>query len=93
MTFFDENTLSPSPGGMMTTTSAQNAEGFHQVIMVRRREGQVRFPAWERPAELVHDIREFARLLTRGPVFTSGVAAPGSMYSPAGPGMGGASLG
>lgn len=40
-------------------------EAYHRVIMIRRREGKVRFPAWERPAELVLDIRELADILTR----------------------------
>ena len=41
----------------------QWAEAFHRIAMVRRRDGRVRFPAWERPVEVVLDIREFAGLL------------------------------
>jgi len=41
----------------------QWAEAYHRIVMLRRREGQVRFPAWERPAEVIEDIRAFASLL------------------------------
>lgn len=41
----------------------QWAEVYHRIAMLRRREGRVRFPAWERPAEVVMDIRELALLL------------------------------
>ena len=39
------------------------AEAYHRIVMLRRREAQVRFPAWERPAEVIHGIRAFASLL------------------------------
>jgi hypothetical protein len=41
----------------------QWAEAYHRIAMVKRREGRVRFPAWERPAEMVMDIRDFAGML------------------------------
>lgn len=46
-----------------TQSATDWVEQFHSIAMVRHRVGDVRFPAWERPAEIVHDIREFARLL------------------------------
>lgn len=49
--------------GKSIQTPRQWAEAYHRVMMLRRREGQVRFPAWERPAEMIDDIRAFARLL------------------------------
>lgn len=57
----------PMAYGMMSPQSPpQWAESFHRIATVRRREGAVSFPAWERPAELVMDIREFAMLLGLG---------------------------
>lgn len=44
-------------------TPPQWAEAYHRVAMVTRREGRVRHAAWERPAEVVTDIRELASLL------------------------------
>lgn len=38
-------------------------EQFHPVAMMKHRTGNVRFPAWERSAEIVQDIRDLARLL------------------------------
>lgn len=51
----------------------QWAEAYHRVAMVRRREGRVRFPAWEVPVELVMDLREFVGLLG---LFGGGVSGP-----------------
>jgi hypothetical protein len=64
-----------SPGGSGSQTPPQWAEAYHRIAMVRSREGRVRFPAWERPAELVVDLREFAGLLGITPVMpvTNGV--------------------
>ena len=45
----------------------QWAESYHQVAMIRRRSGSVRFAAWERPAEMVADIRELAGFIA--PIF------------------------
>ncbi|OQO15225.1 hypothetical protein B0A48_00608 [Cryoendolithus antarcticus] len=39
------------------------AEAYHRVAMIRRRMGDVRFAAWERPDDVVADIRELAGLL------------------------------
>ncbi|KAK6433865.1 hypothetical protein LTR95_009955 [Oleoguttula sp. CCFEE 5521] len=39
------------------------AEAFHRVAMIRRRIGGVRFAAWERPDDVVADIRELAGLV------------------------------
>lgn len=56
------------PGMAAVQGPPQWAEAYHRIAMVRRRDGAVRFPAWERPAEMVMDIREFAELLgTVGP--------------------------
>lgn len=56
------------PTSPAAATSAQMqsqwAEMYHRVAMVRRREAQVRFAAWERPTEVVEDIRELAGLVT-----------------------------
>lgn len=52
-----------APGTGTGQTPPQWAEAYHRVAMVRRREGRVRFPAWERPAEVVMDIRELASIL------------------------------
>lgn len=55
---------SPSGGGTGTgQTPLQWVETYHRVGMVKRREGRVRFPAWEVPVELVTDLREFVGLL------------------------------
>jgi len=51
------------PGVAPTQAPPQWAEAYHRVAMVRRREGRVRFAAWERPAEVVMDIRELAGIL------------------------------
>lgn len=39
------------------------AEAYHRMAMVRRRGGTVRFAAWERPGEIVLDLRELAMLV------------------------------
>ena len=52
-----------APGLANSLVSPQWAEAYHRIAMVRRRNGRVRFPAWERPGEVVLDIREFAELL------------------------------
>ena len=55
-----------APQGNSTGTGKsppQWAEAYHRVAMVRRREGRVRFPAWEVPVEVVMDLREFVGLL------------------------------
>ncbi|CAK1366316.1 putative epoxide hydrolase [Cercospora beticola] len=63
-------------------SSARWAESYHRVLLFRSRSGSVRFPAWERPAEMVADIQELAVLL--GPMLYGGFAssAPGSMGPP-----------
>ena len=61
ITHFQEAPIPGTPGSMQTPS--QWAEAYHRIAMVRRREGSVRFPAWERPAELVMDIREFCGIL------------------------------
>jgi hypothetical protein len=38
------------------------AEHYHRIATVKRRVGTVRFPAWERPDDLVVDIRDLAKL-------------------------------
>ena len=55
------------PGTINVQPPPQWAEAYHRIAMVRRREGRVRFPAWERPAEIVMDLREFADLMGTGP--------------------------
>lgn len=44
-------------------------EAYHRIAVVRRREGRVKFAAWERPSELVVDIRELADTVIRERVF------------------------
>ncbi|KAK1087920.1 hypothetical protein LTR33_000805 [Friedmanniomyces endolithicus] len=44
-------------------TPPQWVEAYHRVAMLTRREGRVRFQAWERPAEVVMDIRELAGIV------------------------------
>lgn len=44
------------------------AGAYQHVIMVRRRVGTVSFAAWERPAEMVMDLREMAELILQSPV-------------------------
>lgn len=51
------------PGVGSVQTPPQWAEAYHRIAMLRRRDGRVRFPAWEKPGELVLDIREFVDLL------------------------------
>lgn len=50
------------PGGEQSAPGW--AEQLHPIAMVRNRTGIVQFPAWERPAEIVHDLRDLARLLS-----------------------------
>jgi hypothetical protein len=38
------------------------AEHYHRIAIVKRRVGNVRYPAWERPDDLVVDIRDLAKL-------------------------------
>lgn len=38
-------------------------DAYHPIIMLRRRHGSARFPAWERPGEMVQDLRELAALM------------------------------
>lgn len=62
----------PSVGGAGAgQTPPQWSEAYHRIAMIRRREGRVRFPAWEAPIEVVSDIREFVGLL--------GLSAAGSV--------------
>lgn len=58
-----------SPPGTpdMAQASLPWAEAYHHVIMVRRRQGVVNFAAWERPAEVVMDLREMVKLILRPP--------------------------
>lgn len=46
-------------------TPPQWAESYQRVVLRRRREGGVRIPAWERPAEVVLDIRELCAVIGR----------------------------
>ncbi|KAK3679873.1 hypothetical protein LTR78_000249 [Recurvomyces mirabilis] len=46
----------------------QWCEAYHRVAMLTRREGRVRHAAWERPAEVVMDIRQLAALVFGGVV-------------------------
>lgn len=57
----------------------QWADAYHRLAFIRRREGRVRCPAWERPHDLVEDIREVGRAILGKP-------SPGS--SSAGSGFG-----
>ncbi|KAK3117465.1 hypothetical protein LTR53_001152 [Teratosphaeriaceae sp. CCFEE 6253] len=59
--------ISPSTG--TGQTPPQWAEAYHRVAIVTRREGRVRFPAWERPAEVVMDIRELAGIIGAASTF------------------------
>ena len=59
ISYFQETAID----GSSTQTPPQLAEAYHRVVMLKRREGQVKFPAWERPSEMIDDIRAFARLL------------------------------
>jgi len=63
------------PGSPNAQTPPQWAEAYFRVAMLQRREGRVRFPAWERPAEVVMDLREFVGLLgmtSHGAAVTNG---------------------
>jgi len=51
------------PGTGTGQTPPQWAEAYHRVAILRRREGGVRFAAWERPMEVVMDIRELANVV------------------------------
>ncbi|KAF2163565.1 hypothetical protein M409DRAFT_68469 [Zasmidium cellare ATCC 36951] len=53
------------------------AEAYHRIAMVRRRAGSVRFAAWERPGEIVLDLRELAMLVA--PSYFGGYVGPGAM--------------
>lgn len=65
--FGDHQNMSPQPQPMWI-------EAYHRIAMVRRRPGQVRFAAWERPMDVVHDIRDLAGLVA--PSFFGGGFAP-----------------
>lgn len=59
----------------------QWAESYHQIAMIRRRSGSVRFAAWERPAEMVADIRELAGFIA--PIFFGNFSpSPGGSMGP-----------
>ena len=47
----------------MAQASLSWAEAYHRVIMVRQRPGVVKFAAWERPVEVVMDLREMVKLV------------------------------
>ncbi|KAI5356594.1 putative epoxide hydrolase, alpha/Beta hydrolase [Septoria linicola] len=66
---------SPQPG-------TQWAESYFRVAMIRRRSGRVRFPAWERPVDMMADIRELAGMMA--PIFFGNFSSslPGSMGPP-----------
>ncbi|KAI7117890.1 hypothetical protein KC319_g19334 [Hortaea werneckii] len=70
------------PGSGTGQTPPQWLEAYHRVAMVRRREGRVRYPAWERPADLVMDIRELAGIVTSVPAAPVGNM---DMLTPMGP--------
>ena len=57
-------------------TPPEWAEAYHRVAMLRRREGKVRFAAWERPGEVVQDIRELADIVASGPFPVGVVMTP-----------------
>ena len=65
ITHFREHSMPGTPGQATGTgqTPPQWAEAYHRIAMLQRRDGRVRFAAWERPCELVIDLREFADLL------------------------------
>ncbi|KAM3417627.1 putative epoxide hydrolase [Cercospora zeina] len=63
-------------------SGARWAESYHRVLLFRSRSGSVRFPAWERPAEMVADIRELAGLLAQDMYGGFAVSPPGSMGPP-----------
>jgi len=67
ITHFRNSTV-PSAG--TGQTPPQWVEAYHRVAMLTRREGRVRFPAWERPAEVVMDIRELAEIVGAAMVTT-----------------------
>lgn len=56
----------PQPNGSGTgVCPPQWAEAYQRVVMLRRRDGRVRLPAWERPAEVVLDIRDLCAVIGR----------------------------
>lgn len=61
-----------SPSSGTGQTPPQWSVAYHRVAMLRRHEGRVRFPAWERPAEVVTDIRELAGILGAVPEHSPG---------------------
>lgn len=60
ITYFQDMSIQSSTPGQ---APPQWAEAYHRVAMLRRREGRVRFPALERPTEVVMDIRELVNIL------------------------------
>jgi len=79
ITYFQDMSIQSSNPGH---APPQWAEAYHRVAMLRRREGRVRFPAWERPAEVVMDIRELANILNIGETSTFAAPLQDSMPSP-----------
>ncbi|KAF2212075.1 hypothetical protein CERZMDRAFT_90833 [Cercospora zeae-maydis SCOH1-5] len=63
-------------------SGARWAESYHRVLLFRSRSGSARFPAWERPAEMVADIRELAGLLAQEVYGGFTTSSPGSMGPP-----------
>jgi len=57
------DSVAPGTGTGTGQIPPEWAEAYHRVAMLRRREGGVRFPAWERPMEVVMDIRELADIV------------------------------
>ena len=60
ITHFREPAIAGTGTGKMPP---QWCEAYHRIAMIRSREGRVRFPAWEAPAEIVSDIRELVGVL------------------------------
>lgn len=65
ISYFQDSGSSPGAGDMspINPITVTWTEAYHRVVMLRRREGRVKFPAWERPADIVADIRELAEIV------------------------------
>ncbi|KAK5116182.1 hypothetical protein LTR62_008508 [Meristemomyces frigidus] len=72
--FRDPAALSTGTGQM----PPQWCKAYHRVAMLIRREGRIRYAAWERPVEVVMDIRQLAGLVLGG----YGASAGHSQYGP-----------
>nr|POE65695.1 hypothetical protein CFP56_58801 [Quercus suber] len=72
---------SMAPNDARQLTPLPWLEAYHRVAMVRQRPGSVRFAAWEKPAEVVMDIRELANIVLMASS-TGGNMTGGDRYSP-----------